>query len=31
VRYSTPEAGGAEYIAVCQPAFSMNTVHRDDE
>ena len=31
VRYSTPEAGGAEYIAVCLPAFSPETVHRDDE
>ena len=30
VRYSTPEAGGAEYIAVCLPAFSPGTVHRDD-
>lgn len=30
VRYSTPEPGGAEYIAVCLPAFSMDTVHRDD-
>lgn len=29
VRYSTPE--GAEYIAVCLPAFSPNTVHRDSE
>ena len=29
VRYSTPESGGAEYIAVCLPAFSPNTVHRD--
>jgi mannose-6-phosphate isomerase-like protein (cupin superfamily) len=29
VRYSTPEAGGAEYIAVCIPAFSPETVHRD--
>ncbi len=29
IRYSTPEAGGAEYIAVCLPAFSMDTVHRD--
>ena len=28
VRYSTPEEGGAEYIAVCLPAFSMETVHR---
>jgi mannose-6-phosphate isomerase-like protein (cupin superfamily) len=31
VRYSTPEDGGAEYIAVCLPAFSMETVHRDME
>ena len=31
VRYSTPEPDGAEYIAVCQPAFSPETVHRDDE
>jgi mannose-6-phosphate isomerase-like protein (cupin superfamily) len=30
VRYSTPEPGGAEYIAVCTPAFSPDTVHRDD-
>jgi ethanolamine utilization protein EutQ len=30
VRYSTPEKGGAEYIAVCLPAFSMQTVHRDE-
>lgn len=29
IRYSTPEEGGAEYIAVCLPAFSMETVHRD--
>ncbi len=29
VRYSTPQADGAEYIAVCLPAFSMETVHRD--
>jgi mannose-6-phosphate isomerase-like protein (cupin superfamily) len=29
VRYSTPGAEGAEYIAVCLPAFSMDTVHRD--
>ena len=28
VRYSTPE--GAEYIAVCLPAFSPDTVHRDE-
>jgi mannose-6-phosphate isomerase-like protein (cupin superfamily) len=30
VRYSTPN-GGAEYIAVCVPAFSMDTVHRDPD
>ena len=29
VRYSTPEPDGAEYIAVCLPAFSIETVHRD--
>lgn len=29
IRYSTPEEGGAEYIAVCLPAFSPETVHRD--
>lgn len=29
VRYSTPDADGAEYIAVCVPAFSPDTVHRD--
>ena len=29
VRYSSPEAGGAEYIAICLPAFSPATVHRD--
>ena len=29
VRYSTPEEGGAEYVAVCLPAFSPDTVHRD--
>lgn len=29
VRYSTPEPGGAEYVAVCLPAFSPETVHRD--
>ncbi|ABF43344.1 hypothetical protein Acid345_4344 [Candidatus Koribacter versatilis Ellin345] len=31
IRYSTPEPGGAEYIAVCLPAFSPNTVHRDEQ
>jgi mannose-6-phosphate isomerase-like protein (cupin superfamily) len=30
VRYSTPETGGAEYIAVCLPAFSPYSVHRDE-
>jgi ethanolamine utilization protein EutQ len=30
VRYSTPEEGGAEYVAVCLPAFSLETVHRDE-
>jgi len=29
VRYSSPEPDGAEYIAVCLPAFSPDTVHRD--
>jgi mannose-6-phosphate isomerase-like protein (cupin superfamily) len=29
VQYSTPGAEGAEYIAVCLPAFSIDTVHRD--
>ncbi len=31
VRYSTPGADGAEYVAVCLPAFSPDTVHRDAE
>jgi mannose-6-phosphate isomerase-like protein (cupin superfamily) len=30
VKYSTPSIEGAEYIAVCIPAFSMETVHRDN-
>ena len=29
VRYSTPDEDGAEYFAVCLPAFSPETVHRD--
>ncbi len=29
VRYSTPGPGGAEYVAVCTPAFSPDLVHRD--
>jgi ethanolamine utilization protein EutQ len=31
VQYSTPHKGGAEYIAVCLPAFSMETVNRDEQ
>jgi len=31
VRYSTPESGGAEYVAICLPAFAIDTVHRDRE
>ncbi|MBN2509426.1 MAG: hypothetical protein JXB03_04080 [Spirochaetales bacterium] len=31
VRYSTPHAGGARYVAVCLPAFSPDTVRRDTE
>jgi mannose-6-phosphate isomerase-like protein (cupin superfamily) len=31
VRYSTPYPGGAEYVAVCLPAFAPDTVHRDDD
>jgi mannose-6-phosphate isomerase-like protein (cupin superfamily) len=31
VRYSSPGPEGAEYIAVCLPAFSMETVHRDSD
>lgn len=30
IRYSTPEPGGAEYIAICVPAFSPDTVNRDE-
>ena len=30
VRYSTPEKDGAQYIAVCMPAFRPETAHRDD-
>ena len=29
IQYSSPEPGGAEYVAVCVPAFSPQTVHRD--
>lgn len=31
VRYSTPGAEGAQYVAVCSPAFSPDLVHRDPE
>ena len=31
VRYSSPDPEGAEYVAVCLPAFSPQTVHRDPE
>ncbi len=31
VQYSTPEPEGAEYLAVCLPAFSPESVHRDEE
>ncbi len=31
VRYSTPDPGGAEYLAVCVPAFSHQSVHRDED
>jgi mannose-6-phosphate isomerase-like protein (cupin superfamily) len=30
VKYSSPDEGGAEYIAVCLPAFSPETVNRDE-
>jgi mannose-6-phosphate isomerase-like protein (cupin superfamily) len=30
VRYSTPGPEGAEYVAVCLPAFAIETVHRDE-
>ncbi len=30
IRYSTPGEDGAEYIAICLPAFSPDTVHRDE-
>ena len=31
VQYGTPDAEGAEYVAVCLPAFSMDSVHRDEK
>lgn len=30
IQYSTPYVNGAEYIAVCLPAFSPDIVHRDE-
>ncbi|MCA1592756.1 MAG: cupin [Acidobacteria bacterium] len=30
VQYGSPEDEGAEYVAVCLPAFSIDTVHRDE-
>jgi mannose-6-phosphate isomerase-like protein (cupin superfamily) len=30
VRYSSPGDDGAEYVAICLPAFSPDSVHRDD-
>ncbi len=30
IQYSTPYAGGAQYVAICLPAFSPLTVHRDE-
>ena len=31
VRYSSPDPEGAEYVAICLPAFAPGTVHRDDD
>ena len=31
IRYSTPDPAGAEYIAVCLPAFSLESVHRESD
>ena len=31
IQYSTPEPEGAQYVAVCLPAFSPDTVHRDED
>ncbi len=31
IRYSTPYPAGCEYIAICLPAFSIDTVHRDGD
>ena len=31
VRYTTPDEGGAEYVAICLPAFSPEAAHRDPD
>lgn len=31
VQYSTPDSDGAEYVAVCLPAFAPGLAHRDEE
>jgi len=31
IKYSSPEPGGAEYVAICLPAFSPGTVNRDED
>jgi mannose-6-phosphate isomerase-like protein (cupin superfamily) len=31
IRYSTPDASGAEYVAICSPAFTLDAAHRDPE
>lgn len=31
VRYSTPDASGAEYVAICTPAFTLDGAHRDSD
>ena len=31
IRYSSPEPGGAEYVAICLPAFAPDIAHRDPE
>lgn len=30
IRYTTPDPGGADYVAICVPAFAPETVHRED-
>ena len=30
VQYGTPEPGGAKYVSVCLPAFSIELVHREE-